>query len=282
MQPLRRRDVQQTRLRGLVGEDDGVDEQCAGESGQGLRVSLSPRRITYALGLVILGLTSAHIILMTLYSSYRATDESGWNILRDLSTLFDLDAEGNPPTWYSSFGLLVCSGLLGLIAFDKAQKRDRYFRHWALLAMVFLYLSIDEGARLHDRGIIPLRSVLMQSGIFYFSWLYSWVVVAILVLLLFGSWYLRFFLHLPKRTQLLFLLAAAVYIGGAIGVEMIAGYYTQLRGGFERTDMGFIFLAAIEESAEMIGALIFLHALMSYIRSHVGEVRLRFDDGRVA
>jgi hypothetical protein len=257
-----------------------VRQQRPGDVTPAPCITLSPRRIICVLSLIILALTTAHIILMTLYALYPGTSESGANPLRELSKLFDMDSEGNPPAWYSSFGLLVCSGLLGIIAFDSLMKKRWFSRQWIVLAIIFLYLALDEGSGLHDRRIISLRSVLGQMGISFASWLYSWVLVAIPVLLIFGSWYWRFLLHLPRNIRLLFLLAAATYIGGAVGVETMTWYFDRLWGGFVRTDTAFVLLVAVEESAEMVGALIFIHALMSYIRSHVGEIRLRFDDRR--
>jgi hypothetical protein len=239
-------------------------------------ISLSPRRIIYALGLVIVMLTSAHIILMVLYALDPPTDASRLSAVRFFSTLFDLNGEANPPAWYSSFLLLVSAALLSVIAFDKRRQQDRDARHWMVLALVFFYLSIDEGSRLHDRTVEPLRSLLSLGGMFY----YSWVIMAIPALLLFGAWYLRFFLRLPRRFQIQFSVAAATYIGGALGVEIITGYYDQLRGGVGRTDIVFVLLVALEETAEMVGVLVFIHALLSYLRLHVGGVRLHFGDGR--
>jgi hypothetical protein len=90
---------------------------------------------------------------------------------------------------------------------------------------------------------------------------------------------LRFFLQLPRTYQILFSVAAVTYLGGALGVEVITGYYEQLQGGVGRTDFVFELLVAVEECAEMSGVLIFIHALLLYLQAHVGGVRLRFASG---
>lgn len=276
MHAPRGQEVAQPGQRGRT-DDDRISRQRAELLDVGPSVLLSPRRITSALGIVVFLLVSAHIVLMALYSVAPPTDETRLSPLRFLSTLFDLNAEANPPTWYSSFMLLVSSGLLSLIVLDKIRKRDLYARHWAVLAIGFLYLSIDEGSRLHDRLVAPLRSELNLSGPFY----YSWVILAVPALLIIGVWYLRFFLHLPRRSQLLFAFAAATYIGGAVGVEVATGLYEQFRGSVGRADLVFELLVALEEGGEMVGVLIFIYALMSYLRSNIGAVHLRFNDERV-
>lgn len=66
--------------------------------------------------------------------------------------LFDINAEGNIPTWYST-ALLLC---ISLTAFriqrlqhqrSAADLAQRVF--WYILMAVFLYLSLDEAAQLH-------------------------------------------------------------------------------------------------------------------------------------
>jgi hypothetical protein len=253
---------------------NGAPDEHARERGGGPSIVLSPARITAALGLMALTLIVTHLIVMALYHFYWSSGEYGWTAgqYRHFATLFNLNEEANPAAWYASFTLLVSSVLLGIIAFDKCAQRDRYAWHWAVLALVFLYLSIDEGSRLHERAILPLRAALNLGGLFF----YSWVLLGIPAVLLFGLAYLRFVLHLPRSIRLLFFIAAITYVSGALGVEMIEGFYDELQGGLGETDMLFALFVALEEGAEMLGVLVFIHALMSYVRSYVGAVRLRF------
>lgn len=246
------------------GERDSAVSAC---------VSLSSRRITYALSLAILALTAAHIAAHAAYyslaySSYVTTDD-----FRRMLVLFDLNDEGNLAAWYASFTLLVCSMLIGLIAFDAIEKRDGYATHWIILGVIFLYLSVDETAVLHERTIRRLRSALDLGGLLY----YSWVIVGIPAILVFALAYLKFFLHLPRTIRSRFFVAAVMYVGGGLGVEMVEGYYEQLYG----YTMTYTLIVAVEESLEMVGVLVFIRALLAYVRCHVGEIRLRVDDGRI-
>ncbi|MCA1991662.1 MAG: hypothetical protein LDL41_06395 [Coleofasciculus sp. S288] len=42
--------------------------------------------------------------------------------------------------------------------------------------------------------------------------------------------YWKFLAHLPAKMRRLFLLSGAIYIGGAIGVELAHGYYLNFYG----------------------------------------------------
>jgi hypothetical protein len=165
--------------------------------------------------------------------------------------------------------------MLGMIAVGQARQQDRFTMHWRLLSLVFLYLSLDEAGRLHERAIVPLRTAFGLTGLLY----HSWVLLAIPLVVILGIAYLKFLLHLPPGTRRLFLLAGAVYIGGAVGVEMVEGYYDELQGGVGDRDFLFSLFVAVEEGFEMLGIIIFIHALMQYIQQHVGDVQIRFAEG---
>ena len=74
-----------------------------------------------------------------------------------LVALFHCGQEGNVTTWFSSMLLLVSAALLALIAAGKRKLGQPYTGHWAGLALIFLYLSLDEAARIHELTIDPLR-----------------------------------------------------------------------------------------------------------------------------
>src|SRR5690606_9323065 len=91
---------------------------------------------------------------------------------------------------------------------------------------VFLYLSVDEGAALHDRVQLPLREALGATGI----WYHTWVVLGVAVVAILGASYIRFLAALPVRTRWGFLVAGALYVGGALGMEMVSGQYATQMG----------------------------------------------------
>lgn len=191
-----------------------------------------------------------------------------------LIPLLDVGEEVNLPTWYASSTLLLCALLLAAIAAIKKRDGARYVSHWRALAVIFLYLSLDEAATIHERTTLPLRALLSAWGVLYGFLFWSWVVLFGALTLIFVLAYLRFLAHLPPRTRLLFLIAGTLYAGGALGVEMVGGYYASFYG---RNDPLVAIPSHLEELAEMLGVAIFIYALLCYIRSDIGEIRIRID-----
>ena len=63
-----------------------------------------------------------------------------------------------------------------------------------------------------------------------------------------------------------------VYVGGALGVELIGGFVA------DRFGRGALYkaLVVVEESAEMVGITIFVHALLAHLAREGRELRIRF------
>ncbi|MCK4732701.1 MAG: hypothetical protein KAT65_09625 [Methanophagales archaeon] len=182
-----------------------------------------------------------------------------------LVPLFHLDREANVPTWYSSTTLFVCSILLGIIAFTKKIERDRYRLHWGILSIFFLYLSIDEAAGIHELTMRPLEYLFNLEGIFHFSW----VIIGIPLVFIFVIAYAKFVINLPRKIGLLFILSGVLFVGGALGMELIDGWYAFTTGEY---NLMYQMMTMLEEMLEMIGIAVFIYSLLTYIRTYVKEV----------
>jgi hypothetical protein len=187
---------------------------------------------------------------------------------------FYVDAEQNISTWYSSILLFCCAVLISAISLTITKTHDRHIRHWQILGLIFLYLSMDEAASLHEQmGIIG--RILKTGGLFSFSW----VIPAIALVSIFIGFYLKFLVHLRSKTRRLFCLSGFVYISGALGFEMISGLFMDLNG----KNLLYTIFTHIEEGLELLGVSFFLYALLDYLHfklrgtviysvSHAGEV----------
>lgn len=233
------------------------------DSSQERFLTLSPERTARFLLVVVLGLTLAS--LAGQYYRYFLS-EGGHHMT--IVRFFDLDSEANLPTWYSSATLLLSSFLLAIIAWAKKWEGDRYALHWSIMAFLFLGLSLDEASGIHEMPIEQLRAALHAEGIFYFTW----VIPGAGFVGLFLVAYLRFLAHLPALTRWLFLLSGMIFVGGAIGVEMISGYYSYYYG---QATWGNALITTVEEVLEMLGIVLFIYALLHYMRSYLGTIRLR-------
>jgi hypothetical protein len=58
-------------------------------------------------------------------------------------------------------------------------------------------------------------------------------------------------------------------VGGALGMELVGGKYVSLYGA---QNLGFAMITTVEEVGEMLGIVIFIYALMSYISAYMKEI----------
>ena len=187
--------------------------------------------------------------------------------------LFRLDEEINIPTLYSSLALAFCSTLLAIISYMKRAINSNYTGYWKALSLIFLYLAIDEMCTIHEI-FNAIKPILNASGFLYYTWVIPGsIFVAVFVLI-----FWRFIQSLPKKTKNLFIIAGTMYVGGAIGMEMIGGYHAEAYG--QATFM-YSLITTFEESLEMFGIAVFIYALLSYIASHLNVVNLRVNFHKV-
>jgi hypothetical protein len=179
------------------------------------------------------------------------------HVKESLVRLAWVDGEANIPSWFSSSLLLVAALLLGLIA---AAERDMQSRaiQWLVLGLIFLFLSLDETAQLHELSIVPIRDRIGANGFLY----YAWILPAGVCVSLFVLAYLRFLSQLPVRTRRLLLSAGAVYVGGALGVESISGWEAAIHGEYT---LAYHLIVTLEELCEMMGVVLFIYALLDYL-----------------
>ncbi|WP_419600273.1 hypothetical protein [Thiolapillus sp.] len=137
--------------------------------------------------------------------------------------------------------------------------------------MIFVFLSIDETASLHESLIDPLRNTVHASGVLY----YSWVIPYGFALLLFVVLYLRFLLDLPRTIMLLFIASGAIFVSGALGFEMLGGWYADRYG---EVSVAYAMLYTCEETLEMTGISLFIYSLLKYIAQRFDNLRLAFYD----
>ena len=74
----------------------------------------------------------------------------------------------------------------------------------------------------------------------------------------------------------MFVLGGCLYVGGAIGVELIQGRHYESY----RNDLSYNMIGTVEESLEMAGVIVFLSALLKYLADNNQEVQIRFGNCR--
>lgn len=193
---------------------------------------------------------------------------------KHLLLIFELDAEGNVPSWFSSLTLLGCAVLLGVIGKAKREVGDPYVRHWSVLAVLFLYVSLDEAAKLHDWLNVLLTAAFHPSGVLHFPW----VLPAAAALVGLALAYRRWLFHLPGWVRTRFLLSAVIFLAGALGCEVLEGFYVN---GTSDPTIAYVLITHIEELLEMTGVVAFLHSLMLYASDQQIALSVEFAGSRI-
>lgn len=238
----------------------------------------SPKVLIFSVPGVVraLGWTIAFLLLASTIS--RALNDFG--VQPNANSLFDVDKEKSIPAFFSALELFTAAVLLAVIARFQRRAKRLFSMQWAVLAITLFLFAVDEACEIHEKLAAPVRllfGIEDQSFILYAQRLgvfnFSWVVPALIGIAGFGCYLLKFLAHLPKSTRWEFVVAAAIFFGGAVGMEMVGGAHSELYG--QKTAL-YKFYTTVEEGMEMAGSLLLIRALLRHISSNYGSLMLEF------
>ncbi len=230
------------------------------------QISLKPSAVARILGSV------AFLLVLASIAGQYSKLELGHDYVKGLVTLFDFDEEQNIPTFFSVLLMFFSTLLLAIIAVLNRKQRNPDASKWAILAIGFLCMAFDEAFEVHEMLNLPVRKLLGAGNLGVFR--FSWVIPGIVIVLVIGLLFLRFVLYLPAKVRFRFLTAAALYIGGSIGFELIGGRYYESHG---LNNWTYTLIVTVEESLEMAGLIVFIWALLRYCADNYKEVVFRFE-----
>lgn len=218
----------------------------------------------------ILLITILFLLLGNLFAVYLRFNTEGMDskVTRLLIKLFDFNLEANLPTYFSSLVLMFNGFILAMIGFAHKRLGDRFW-HWLGLSAIFIFLAFDEMIQIHEQLRAPMEALFNTSGLLYFAWFIPYLAVTILIVIA----YFKFMMRLPKRVLKLFIIAGILYVGGAVGMEMLGGWHAEIHTEYTFT---YAMMYSFEELLEMSGAVVFLYALLVYITTTFKNLKVRF------
>ncbi len=227
---------------------------------------IDPQKTALFFLAIVITLTMLHGIGMMVFFSTENKD------LVEITEYVDLDIEKNIPSLYSAFAIFLCSLLFFCISLlEKKQGRQRCY--WIGLACVFLFLSFDEAFVLHE-GLgdltgeyIKQNSILEVGGLLYFPWILPYAFLTALL----GLVYLRFMIRLPRKTGILLVISAVIFLTGAGFFDMLGGREAEVNGYYS---IAYTVLYTIEEFLEMSGMVLLMFTLLDYIEQQHGHLCL--------
>lgn len=179
--------------------------------------------------------------------------------LGGLVGFFDVNDERSIPTWFSSLQLSLAAVLLAAAAAKEKSRGGRDWAAWAALAALFALLSADEIAGIHEMVRRNLSHKAKLSAYFKYSAVLAGLAFAAPLAFL----QLGFFKRLSPRRRVQFTAAAVIFLGGAVGVEIMAGKVYHLTGS-TRAPM-YVALYHLEELMEMAGVTLFIGAVLEQL-----------------
>lgn len=232
-------------------------------------------RLTYLLQPkgVLFRLISGVSVLAGMHLLVLAAKRLGHERLLGIVRLFDMDRERSVPTLFSANLFLISGFLFYSVWRVKKGGQDRSVM-WVLMACVMAFLGIDEACQIHEYLMEPVKARIETSGFFGPAWVIPYGIAAIVLFLV----VLPFLIRLEKSTRLLLIASGAVFVSGAVGIEMITGKYVEYmyeqNDGVEInmfTDLYYGLLVVVEESLEMLGLCLAIFTLLRFLqRAHGG------------
>ena len=184
------------------------------------------------------------------------------NPFHRVTRLFDVGKEASVTTAFATLNLFVSSILLYAIYCLSKFRCDKVAVYWLILCVIFVMLSVDETASIHERmGPLNRFIGLEFSQLTYNKWVVSGAIFTGVVFLFF----IPFLLSLPRKTALLILLSGGIFVSGALGLEFLGAL--MLNSGFVAGRHEFIYEVRrlFEEGFELYGIALFNCTLFAYL-----------------
>ncbi len=174
-----------------------------------------------------------------------------------LKWFFDLQYELNLGSIFSALQLFIIMAVTLIIAVNTPDLNRWQRAYWILLALVFLYLSLDEFYSFHET---------LGSRVPTEAWRVPYAIAGIILLgisaLVWWFWY---------RKELAFF----ILLFAGIGVMTVSGIGIEefVLQGFVTYNQSYAWMYVFEESFEMVGATIVLANLLGFSQRHSTEAQ---------
>ncbi len=223
-----------------------------------MKITISANTVSIILTVIISFLVVAHCIQAFFFLEG----------LIDYVAFIDLDIEQNLPTFYSSMAIEFCAILLCIIYISEKQQ-NQPATAWLGLAIVFAFLGIDESTKIHENLGDFVEPMVNAEGVLYFPWVLPYGIAITIMAIIYIPWLKR----LPLATAIRFIIAATLFLSGAIGFEILSATYADKYG----TDSApYTWTYTIEETLEMLAIMIFARALIQHISQTISDLTIRF------
>lgn len=240
-----------------------------------------PKRMFWYLWLVCCGLVACDSVL-TFH------DVTGYYVF---NRVFDMTREESIPNWYASI-LLFCIALTCAVTYTIQRRRvdRRDALPWVFFAGFFTFLSMDDGAKIHERlgsffrelaeegdGVFTVFQTVLEAASTY-----SWQIFVLPVFLFFAFFILLWgFNNISVRETHRWILLGGFFIAIALGLDYFEGLVDNgvidLEGRPLSVNTIEHYQRVLEEFSEMTGFICILRGLCVHLLSLESQVRVSLE-----
>jgi hypothetical protein len=185
---------------------------------------------------------------------------------------FSLDSEDNLPTFFSSCLLIGSAVLCAFTGRIDSLRKSSLGPTWYLLACTFAFLAADEATRIHEYVGHMIQRVWVHRGAVQWPWVVPYLLFAGII----AAICVPFLRRLPAAIARQCMVAGAVYVTAAAGVDMLEGYVSHaVRTGASHLQPLLLVLPIVEEPLEMVGVILFIAAILGYLEDSTDVIRVR-------
>lgn len=242
-----------------TGPNNRTVQSIAAQNTECRSCSINPWTVGRYLGCIITGLIIGGALAN--YAIYNIAPNPEHQIA-DVLKRFDLGHEPSIPAFYSAIVMLFAAATAAFLSVYDGDPANKRRTSWRILSFVLVLLAIDEVVMFHEMGTAAMEQ-LGLSGKLYFSWVIPGGIFAAVVAISFT----KLLINLGWRTRLLFLASGAIFVSGAIGMELLAGiiFASAESELVALSSVAHVLSQAVEEGLEMIGMALFLCTLLDFI-----------------
>ncbi len=242
--------------------------------------------------------------LLMVILDYRVNYSNGSSV-SEIRSLFNITREDGLPSFFAVAQMTLVSLTLWVVWLTQRQMRGGGWRPygWLIIALVFSYMAMDDGSRLHERVGSAFQQVNESAGsltlggkILEIFPSYPWQVVFIPFFAAFGLFVIVYLMRTLRRTQSrVFVLTAISLFVGAVGLDFVEGLaedhplnfysaitkavdissFTERQFDEDPYDTLVHFSKSIEEFMEMLGNTLLWAAVLRHLADLTDEIRVR-------
>ena len=222
------------------------------------------------------------IVVMLFFLDYKVNWHES-SSRKSIRSMFDTTAEHSIAGWFSAtLTFVVAMAAWANVVLVRTIDSPAWRRAgWLVIALLFTYLSLDDGAAIHEHLGGGLKKTAVVGDVIGAYSSYSWHIVILPFFVAMGFFMLIFlWKELAHRNERTGILAAFSFFALAIGQDYIEGTieeYDWFQATYGMDPYAILhFAKSLEECLEMLGMTLFLVVFLSHLMRTYRTLTLRF------